>query len=992
MENLDDDEDRYFVQRSAVAHSIVALIRRSGFISHLQLALGIYIHRKCGSKLIDILKKIDILNKLGYCVSYYQLQQYEASIIMDPPKFEREDEVCVQHVFDNTDHNVGTLDGYNTYHCLGGIAIYTPEEKISYEGRTKKLTRATKISAATIASQTVVRTIPWTGHSNGLENIQYADTKKLFSIDSPVLPAAYSTYLWAKHCNIENVPSWRGFMEVLTAENTYHVSKVVCLPFINQPPSNMSTINTALRAALVEARQIKQKTCFVTFDQPLYYKARAIVGASQDTLKDVVVRLGGFHLLMSYLGSIGHIMNGSGLEDIWAVTYAPASVKKMLTGHAYARAMRAHILTFTALGVMICREIEGEIRQQYDENVKAFLQSWGTEPPTIGDCQSEPSIISMTADLTAQLGILKNRGPTAQLWVQYFECVVIALQFMEAERSGNWQLHLQSIRKMLPIFHAAGHFNYAKSVQIYLQDMVNLELTMTDGEYRRFTTEGYFTVRRSDKAWCGVWTDMAIERTLNRFFGTDLKHGRGVTPSVIARFLSVMPSSFSIIECLEDYCGVVSSTSEQHVDLANHRMKRDDDDTKKFIFWFEEHRPFEPRTLLYSLSTGIVGMVTTDCHLAFEKGNKSMESIVGKSVSKVSLSAITSKVRNLTAAQVQTHVNNDTCMVDSSILFKRISILFHGDEVQTRKAFEFELSPYPLSLFDEFGLMRKTSKSELYKIFKPYVIQGQTSIRNMDFVIDGGFLLHMFWPHGASFKVICELYHSHIINNYGKNPSIVFDGNSILFQYTGIKSYERYRRRQRNVAPDIEFNESTLISLSQKRFLSNVKNKMKLVQMVSEYLRNHGINVKVAQEDADALITRTAIELRQNTGREVAVVGNDTDLLVLLIGLSDTSPLYFYKISPGGKKNTLYYTEDHAHLKPYILFAHAFAGCDTTSAMYGKGKKSIVSILQKNKHLQTAVKIFYNAESTIESLCECAGQIIAHLYNFENPNQSLSDA
>ncbi|KAI4476269.1 hypothetical protein M0804_013723 [Polistes exclamans] len=109
-----DEEQKYIVQRSAIAHSIIALIRRSDFTSHLQLALGIYIHRKCGSKLI-----IDILNKIGFCVSYYQLQQYEASIIMDPPKFVLEDDVCVQHVFDNIDHNVGALDSNNTHQCLG---------------------------------------------------------------------------------------------------------------------------------------------------------------------------------------------------------------------------------------------------------------------------------------------------------------------------------------------------------------------------------------------------------------------------------------------------------------------------------------------------------------------------------------------------------------------------------------------------------------------------------------------------------------------------------------------------------------------------------------------------------------------------------------------------------------------------------------------------------------------------------------------------------
>ncbi|KAI4474588.1 hypothetical protein M0804_014769 [Polistes exclamans] len=235
----------------------------------------------------------------------------------------------------------------------------------------------------------------------------------------------------------------------------------------------------------------------------------------------------------------------------------------------------------------------------------------------------------MSMDLIAQLNILKNRGPTAQLWVQYFECVVIALQFIEAERSGNWQLHLQSIRKMLPIFHAADRTNYAESVQIYLQDMVNIEMTITESEYQKFATEGNFTVRRTDRSWCGIWTDMTIEPTLNRFFGTDLKHGRGATPNTSARMLSIMPSSFLIIECLEDYCGIASSKNEQFVDFLDYRVKQDDDDIKKLIFWFEKHGPFEPRAILCSLTTGIVGMVNTDCHLAFEKGEKSMESMVG---------------------------------------------------------------------------------------------------------------------------------------------------------------------------------------------------------------------------------------------------------------------------------------------------------------------------------------------------------------------------
>lgn len=63
---------------------------------------------------------------------------------------------------------------------------------------------------------------------------------------------------------------------------------------------------------------------------------------------------------------------------------------------------------------------------------------------------------------------------------------------------------------MLPIFHAAGHFNYCKGAQIYLQGMLNLENVMDASEFTTFTEKGLFTVRRTDKAWSGIWTDMTI--------------------------------------------------------------------------------------------------------------------------------------------------------------------------------------------------------------------------------------------------------------------------------------------------------------------------------------------------------------------------------------------------------------------------------------------------------------------------------------------------
>ncbi|GBM61462.1 hypothetical protein AVEN_96571-1 [Araneus ventricosus] len=91
----------------------------------------------------------------------------------------------------------------------------------------------------------------------------------------------------------------------------------------------------------------------VTFHQPLFIKAMDIVSQANETddLSKVIVRLGGFHLLMSYMGAVGKIMGGSALEEMWFEDgYRFAKhVVHMSNGHAYARALRANSLSQAAI-------------------------------------------------------------------------------------------------------------------------------------------------------------------------------------------------------------------------------------------------------------------------------------------------------------------------------------------------------------------------------------------------------------------------------------------------------------------------------------------------------------------------------------------------------------------------------------------------------------------------------------------------------------------
>jgi hypothetical protein len=63
----------------------------------------------------------------------------------------------------------------------------------------------------------------------------------------------------------------------------------------------------------------------------------------------VVVRFGGFHVLLSFLGSVGFVMRGSDLEDLLHVLCGKNVVESILQGKDYKRAVRNHFSVTWAL-------------------------------------------------------------------------------------------------------------------------------------------------------------------------------------------------------------------------------------------------------------------------------------------------------------------------------------------------------------------------------------------------------------------------------------------------------------------------------------------------------------------------------------------------------------------------------------------------------------------------------------------------------------------
>ena len=89
--------------------------------------------------------------------------------------------------------------------------------------------------------------------------------------------------------------------------------------------------------------------------------------------------------------------------------------------------------------------------------------------------------------------------------------------FIRAERMSDFTLHLSCItNRMLHVFAAARHHNYAKAARLYVQMMKAYEKGSAEeiAIINSFKQNGNHVVRYSGNKWSGVWRDLTIEQTL----------------------------------------------------------------------------------------------------------------------------------------------------------------------------------------------------------------------------------------------------------------------------------------------------------------------------------------------------------------------------------------------------------------------------------------------------------------------------------------------
>ncbi|XP_057656427.1 uncharacterized protein LOC130893976 [Diorhabda carinulata] len=470
---------------------------------------------------------------------------------------------------------------------------------------------------------------------------------------------------------------------------------------------------------------------------------------------------------------------------------------------------------------------------------------------------------------------------------------------------------------------------------------------------------------------------MTIEQSLMRIMkiAGGLTHGRGVSESILSRWTKGMTSFQNIGEEMEKMCGVAFTSSEQHVEMRESRIKRDTSDSKKLMDWFTQHQPFPKVADILCLTTGVVGDSTINCHMAKEIGLLSIDRIVGGDFETVKFYR---KDRVLPLATMKNAIKISDETIPTTI-FQRITIAKQFDE-ELEEFLKYELCPYPLPLFDDYG-MRKGTKSTLYKAFTP---TEKANLQGCVYVIDGGYLLHkVVWAGGQSFSSICESYISFVKSKYKDSAVVVFDG----YPQEGTKYAERERRSRQQMSVDVMFDKTMIPTMPQEKFLGNMKNKIRLISMLKDNFAEAGIHTKQAQEDADTVIVTTAMDLAQQHNC-VVIVGEDVNLLVIMISRCRdvNSNIYFLKPGKGAVSQLIFSPDCHPDqsISDNILFLHAMGGCDTTSASFKVGKMRFLQTLKKNPALTKTIQIFKDPTAHADAVINAGISFFTALYKLSD--------
>lgn len=728
-----------------IGNMITSVIRNQP--TDLQVALGVLLR--------DSKSLIGYMYDYGITCSYDEVLRFKksaakaASTSSDFHGIGSCNNGMVQVIVDNFDAEISSPNGKLSTHSLA--IILTQPTKLSQTFSRESIDRMTLTECKLPIDD------------DDADFVHYSGMKKppMPDMPSPKLPEEWSSSEnvssnRAKEIDFQffkditsrsDCPEFGGYNTKMCREQGHTVqprTQIAYLPMINKPPSEHSTMMTAMLKAKTVTEKTGQKFVVFTADQQLYKVAVHIMWENQSMFSNFYLRLGGMHLLMSYVGCVGSLMAGSGIVEVLGAAFA--GVRKMLIGKKFPDNIRALRML-----------VEELLRPLFEKN---------------------PDMSCMD-ELLCTLDVLSKKSRTAKLWVTcVIQPVFTIMMYVRAEREGDWALHLASVRNMMPLFFAASHINYARYGMYYLRTMEQLP-----NEVREHFIKGEHVMHLNPGINNGIWSDMSIETTFMRY-----GHSKSGIIGVTLKPETVKTWTYSIHACNTLISKVDSMrntdpneklTQLHHKEEAKYRIKLDAADRQvlreKLEICIDPLHEHEHTKNLVNIVTGqIISNESVNVDNAYQVGTNQMklfengwpESFHGPIHKSVTTMYFGEK--NIKVAEKKVY--------DTEIIYARAMALQNSVRgLNTNELMAHELSPVPASMFSNKSMRTCTTKATLKNKLKVEI-----SARHVAWdasFLDGCAVMWVIpWPANATVQHYLDNFRCHISIYLQKGPVfLIFD-------------------------------------------------------------------------------------------------------------------------------------------------------------------------------------------------------------------------
>ena len=427
------------------------------------------------------------------------------------------------------------------------------------------------------------------------------------------------------------------------------------------------------------------------------------------------------------------------------------------------------------------------------------------------------------ANIEEELEMARNT-PTGLLWVDCFVILTfLAYLFVRAEREDDWLLHMYCLRHMLPYIFASSHWNYARYIHCYIQDM---DANLPPAIKEQYLTDGH-TCRHATRVWNAVSEDQFREQTYIRY-GKSKGGLVGISLSADQVAGWVLSHHMCDTLAMDEFFFIreYDERADKHKEETEGRKTLDYEDRKKIREELEKGcNPLNTESdYPVNVSNGRVSNSCVNVQDSLQIGTRMMAQFRAgqpdnfyKPLSK-QVTTLESLKKSITVGDRQVY--------DIEKIYSQMLVIGQKRCINLREVFMYELSPVPFSLNDQYGDMLSGTKSTLIHHLAQYI--PNTDTPNL-VIVDGIALIHhVVWPLNGRVQTLCESMVSSVADvNIFDDVYIVFD----RYKAGSIKEHEGVRRSKGHVAPNHKLTLTTMLP-ARDIIMKNTLNKQQLAHLL----------------------------------------------------------------------------------------------------------------------------------------------------------------